>query len=212
MAARKDYGQKKGGRGASRTAPKRPSGNARKPAPAKRRLPWLKLLVAVAMVGGLGYLLYSLTQVNPSQRISQPAPAKPSVQPAAKPAAKASVAKPAPQPEAEQGERFEFYKMLPKSEVQTDQVDAYSSTPRDAKTEYKYLLQAGSFRDPADAERMRAQLILLGLPNAHTSKSTGQNGVWYRVRVGPFDNRSLMNRAHDKLVRQNIQPMEIKLK
>lgn len=102
--------------------------------------------------------------------------------------------------------------MLPKSEVKTEQVDVYKSTPKDAKMQYRYLLQAGSFRKAADAERMRAKLILMGMPNAKTSKSTGQNGTWYRVRVGPFDNRSLLNRAQDKLVRQQIQPMEIKLK
>ena len=130
------------------------------------------------------------------QQVSQPAPAK-----AARPAANAS-----------EEERFDFYKMLPESEVSTEQVDVYKSTPKDAKSKYKYLLQAGSFRKAPDAERMRAKLILMGLPNAHTSKVSGQNGTWYRVRVGPFDNRSLLNRAQDKLVRQQIQPMEIKLK
>jgi len=206
MAARKDFGQKRGGRGASRAAPKKAAGNSRAAQPpARRSTPWFRVAVAFGMVAGLGWLLYSLTQVKTPPATTASAPAASS-----KPAPKA---KPAPAAaESTDEDRFDFYKMLPESEVETEQVAAYKSTPKDAKTKYRYLLQAGSFRKAADAERMRAKLILLGLPNAHTSKTTGQNGTWYRVRVGPFDNRSMLNRAQDKLVRQQIQPMEIKLK
>jgi cell division protein FtsN len=77
--------------------------------------------------------------------------------------------------------------------------------------EHRYLLQAGSFRDPADAERMRARLILEGLPGVRTDRSEGSNGIWYRVRVGPFDNRSAMNRASNKLSKLNIIPMEVRI-
>ncbi len=221
MAARKDYGPKAGGRSASRAEPKRTAnkGNRRAaappppPPPVRTSAPWLKIVVALAMLGGMAWLLYSLTQIGSSTTpvkkpasVSQPA-AKPQPKAATKTAAKATAEAP-----AGDEERFEFYNMLPKSEVKTEQVDVYKSTPKDAKMQYRYLLQAGSFRKAADAERMRAKLILMGMPNAHTSKSNGQNGTWYRVRVGPFDNRSLLNRAQDKLVRQRIQPMEIKLK
>ncbi|MCV6606185.1 MAG: SPOR domain-containing protein, partial [Porticoccaceae bacterium] len=108
--------------------------------------------------------------------------------------------------------RFSFYEMLPETEIKPEPVEAYKSTPKDAKMKYNYLLQAGSFRAQSDAERMRAKLVMAGMPNATTTRTTGSNGVWYRVRIGPFDNRSLMNRAHDKLVRMQIQPMEIRLK
>lgn len=208
MAARKDFGQKRGGRGASRATPKKAAGNSRAaPPPAPRSTPWIRIALSLAMIGGMGYLLYSLTQVDtPSPAATQkPAPVASKVERSAEKAQETVDT-------AETEERFDFYKMLPESEVETESVTVYKSTPKDAKTRYTYLLQAGSFRSAADAERMRAKLILLGLPNAKTSKSTGQNGTWYRVRVGPFDNRSLMNRAHDKLVRQQIQPMEIRLK
>jgi len=209
MAARKDFGQKRGGRGASRAAPKKAAGNspAAQP-PAPRSTPWIRIALSLAMLGGMGYLLYSLTQVDtPSSTTAAKKPA-----PVASKVERSSEKAQETVDTAESEERFDFYKMLPESEVETEPVTVYKSTPKDAKTKYKYLLQAGSFRSAADAERMRAKLILLGLPNAKTSKSTGQNGTWYRVRVGPFDNRSLLNRAHDKLVRQQIQPMEIKLK
>ena len=78
-------------------------------------------------------------------------------------------------------------------------------------TEYLLRLQAGSFKVKADAERMRAQLILQGLPNVHTDTSKNKDGtLWYRVRLGPFDNRSKLSKAYDKLVQLNIQPLRIK--
>src|SRR5690554_7025931 len=41
--------------------------------------------------------------------------------------------------------------------------------------------------------------------------STEVNGkAWHRVFVGPFDNRSVMNKVHDKLVTRGISPMELK--
>lgn len=218
MAARRDYGQKRSGKGATRSTARKPAGT-KKPAASQQRFPWIKLVVAISLIGGMGYSLYHLSQTM--QQTSPPAtqppalkPAyKPQPKPADKPASRSSTKEQPPQEvRVVEEPRFEFYQMLVGSEVSTDSVDAYKSTPKGAKTEYKYLLQAGSFRSAKDAEKMRARLILMGLPNAKTSKTTGQNGTWYRVRVGPFDNRSLLNRAHDKLVKISVQPMEIKIK
>lgn len=107
--------------------------------------------------------------------------------------------------------KYEFYELLPKSEITPAAVEEYKSTPRDAKLDKQYVLQAGSFRNAADAEKMRAQLLLSGLSNVHTNLSSGSNGQWYRVRLGPFDNRSAMNKAHDKLARLNINAMAIRI-
>ncbi len=53
-----------------------------------------------------------------------------------------------------------------------------------------------------------ARLILEGLPNVQTRKVTNSNGtIWHQVRTGPFDNRSMLNKAQDRLVRMNIQPL-----
>ena len=107
--------------------------------------------------------------------------------------------------------KYEFYELLPKSEIRPTAVEEYKSTPKDAKLDKHYVLQAGSFRNAADAEKMRAQLLLSGLSNVHTSQSNGSNGLWYRVRLGPFDNRSVMNKAHDKLARMNINAMTVRI-
>nr|WP_067291935.1 SPOR domain-containing protein [Marinobacterium profundum] len=226
MASRKDFAQKNNrNSGASRGRNSAPS----RPAPRQKKSAWPLALVVVVAIGGLAYGLMQLNSfqsapAKPQTRAIAPAPAPAPVaakpEPTPKPAEldKAPVPKeavkeisinssePAPEPQT----RFDFYEMLPKSEVQTPTVEAYKSTPRDAKLEQSYLLQAGSFRDPADAERMRAQLLLAGLPNVHTSKSEGSNGTWYRVRTGPFDSRTAINKAQNKMAKMRILPMEIK--
>jgi len=209
MASRKDYAKHNRGK-ASASRAKSPA----KKAPAKKRFPRGLLAITLFLIAGLGYGLYSLTQVAPDKATTPLTNAKPTEKKQEKP----KKAEPAPHVveksiNSTDSNRFEFYDMLKKSEVEAPQVDAYKSTPRDAKSEHSYLLQAGSFKSKADAERMRAQLILLGLPNVHTNTSTSDNGtLWYRVRLGPFENRSRLSKAYDKLVQQNIQPLRIKQK
>ena len=53
---------------------------------------------------------------------------------------------------------YAFYDLFPNSVVPVEERGAEVLTP-DA---YNYLLQAGSFRDVADADRRRANLILMG--------------------------------------------------
>lgn len=220
MAARKDYASKKrNGKTATRNTAKKPTA-PRKKAPAKaakaakKPFPIKLLLVTVLMTGALGYLLYSLIQVKPGSdtvtTVSKPTP-KPKTEP--KPTVKAQE-KPKPAQETTQAakdeKRFEFYEMLPKSEVTTSDPTVYKSTPKTAVAQQQYLLQAGSFRNAQDADRMRAQLILLGLPNVRSEKTSSGNGIWYRVRTGPFKNRTELSAATNKLAKQNIFPLKIK--
>lgn len=228
--AKQDFARKRRkGNSASRTPSRKPARQAAAPRqtversapPPARRKSWVLLLITLAVLVGFGYLLYTLLQTPPDGAAAPAATAPRTVAPAPAPAPQPTPApqpKPAPKPapvqapaEAEPKSKFEFYEMLPKTEVVAPKVDVYKSTPKDAKLEYSYLLQAGSFRDPADAERMRAKLILQGLPGVRTDRSEGSNGVWYRVRLGPFDNHAAMNQARTKLGKLNIIPMQIRI-
>ncbi len=205
--ARQDYAQK---RRASNSASRKPAPR-KKAAPPPPRRPWGLALLSLIGIGGLGVLIYLLVQ-NPAgaPQVSKPAPA-----PTAK-VEKPAAAKPKPAPapattaEPEQ-ERFDFYEMLPKSKVEPPEESAYHSTPKTAKLETKIVLQAGSFRNAQDAEEMRAKMILAGLPDVKTSRTEGSNGVWYRVRTGPFDTRAEVNAASNKLYKLNINPLEVRL-
>ena len=105
---------------------------------------------------------------------------------------------------------FDFYTLLPDSEVTPVQVDAYISTPKDPQKKTNILLQAGSFRKPAEANRLRAELILINMNNVVVEKTVSSTGsVWYRVRIGPFSNRSTLNKAEDLLAQQSIESIRI---
>jgi cell division protein FtsN len=62
----------------------------------------------------------------------------------------------------------------------------------------KFFLQAGSFRKEADADKVRAQIILLGQTVAVES-GTVKDETWYRVLVGPFSNREQLTTAQKQL-------------
>lgn len=216
--ARQDYAQPKrrSGGAASRSANRKPQPRARKSAPAPRRKPWGLALIVIIALAGLGYLLMQLVHHSaapPRQTLA--IPAKPA---APKPTPKTATATPKHAKPAEtdavpsrddNGNRFQFYDMLPKSQVKTPAVSAYKSTPKNAKLDSKILLQTGSFRHQSDADKMRAKMILAGLPNVTTSRTDGSNGVWYRVRTGPFDTRAEVDAANAKLYKLNIEPLEI---
>jgi cell division protein FtsN len=73
------------------------------------------------------------------------------------------------------------------------------------KTEL-YLLQAGSFKQRDDADRRRAELLLLGL-EPKIEETNGDNGRWFRVYVGPFESRSRMARARSLTAAQDIDTL-----
>jgi cell division protein FtsN len=103
-------------------------------------------------------------------------------------------------------ERFNFYDILPKSEIIPPKVDEYKYTEKGKATKYQYILQTGSFRSLKDAERQRATIGFQGL-KGRIEKTASKGSTWYRVQVGPYYSRSKMNGAMDKLVSINIQPL-----
>lgn len=66
-----------------------------------------------------------------------------------------------------------------------------------------YYLQAGAFREQNDAESTRGKLALLGF-EASISERNSDNGVLYRVRLGPFNQVEAMNRARSKLSENGV--------
>ncbi|WP_394780866.1 SPOR domain-containing protein [Undibacterium sp.] len=72
-----------------------------------------------------------------------------------------------------------------------------------ADDKYVYFLQAGAFREQADAESARAKLALLGF-EARISERPSENGNLYRVRIGPFSQVETMNRMRAKLSENSV--------
>ncbi|EIM13224.1 SPOR domain-containing protein [Pseudomonas chlororaphis] len=72
--------------------------------------------------------------------------------------------------------------------------------PQEAKAApvTKFFLQAGSFRKQTDADKVRAQIILLG-QSVSVESGTVKDETWYRVLVGPFSNREQLTTAQKQL-------------
>ena len=102
--------------------------------------------------------------------------------------------------------RFDFYTLLPEQRIDVDIEPEAMATATAEATPDQYLLQAGSFKKPEDADRRRAELLLLGL-DATVEEATTDNGRWFRVYIGPFDSRSLLARARSVTAQQGIDTL-----
>lgn len=103
---------------------------------------------------------------------------------------------------------FDFYEVLPERRIELD-LDPAELPRRQAETSDRLLLlQAGSFRDAGDADRRRAQLLLLGLEPT-IEESNGDNGRWFRVFIGPFESRSAMAKARSLTAQQDIDTLMV---
>ena len=105
--------------------------------------------------------------------------------------------------------RFDFYTLLPEQTIDVEVNPGETAKNRTSQSTELYLLQAGSFRQAEDAERRRAELLLLGL-EPKVEKISGDNGRWFRVYVGPFESRSRLTRARSLTAAQNINTLLLK--
>ena len=100
---------------------------------------------------------------------------------------------------------FEFYSVLPNIEqIMPD--DLPEAEPRRAPTNLDYYLQAASFRAHADAEKLKAHLALKGYVSVTQRRATENNGVFYRVRLGPYRDKRKAKTAKNKLKKLGVRP------
>ena len=97
--------------------------------------------------------------------------------------------------------RFEFYEILPQLEVvvpDSNEPTTRPARPRPTAAPGSYLLQAGSFSAPGDADRLQANLALLGF-ESHVQRVLIDDAVFNRVRIGPLDDLDAAKRAQRRL-------------
>ena len=98
--------------------------------------------------------------------------------------------------------RFQFYEILPQYEVvvpdEKTPATGSSARPRPAATPGSYLLQVGSFSAAADADRMKANLALLGF-ESDVQRVTIDGNVFNRVRIGPIVDLDAVKRMQRQL-------------
>jgi cell division protein FtsN len=176
------------------------------------------------MLFGLGLgLLVAVGVYLRSPRAPAPAGAVPT---AAAPREKKSeprerqAAKPAtPQPPqvAEDDKRFQFYDILPQFQVVVPRGDPRGGTaPAAARAAPvlqpgRFLLQAGSFSTPAEADRLQATLALRGI-ESRVQQATVDGNAFYRVQIGPIDELDALNRTRRQLLDAGIEALPLKLR
>ena len=75
-----------------------------------------------------------------------------------------------------------------------------------------YLLQVGSFQNPADADNLKARLALLGMEAGVEPINLAEKGTWYRVRLGPYIKVDEINRLRQTLAQNGIEATLVKVK
>jgi cell division protein FtsN len=117
--------------------------------------------------------------------------------------------------------RFDFYTLLPEREVivpnereaikpgDKQKTAAGQNTAADA--DESLFLQVGSFRSAQEADRRRAQIILLGL-EAKVESVLANGDTWYRVQSGPFTSRDKLSKARNQLSAEGIESLLLKQK
>jgi len=99
---------------------------------------------------------------------------------------------------------FSFYDIL-KDDEQYMPDDLPESEPINRYANKEYFLQAASFKNQADAEKLRASLAVKGFRSVTQARET--NGVIYhRVRLGPYADKRKAKTAKTKLQRVGVKP------
>jgi len=111
-------------------------------------------------------------------------------------------------------EKYDFYEMLPNFEVVVPEKDkdVRRDLPAAARIERPgvYVLQAGSYRAEADADRVRAQLAMQGV-EAKVQRVAVDADVWHRVRIGPISNLDELNKVRKQLQAADVDALVIRV-
>ena len=119
--------------------------------------------------------------------------------------------------DAKPATRFDFYTLLPEREVivpdreAMQQKNGTGTAAQQPAANESLFLQAGSFRSPQEADRRRAQILLLGL-DARVESVVANGDTWYRVHAGPFTSREKLTKAREQLSAEGIETLLLKQK
>ena len=195
---------------------------ARRPQNSRRREPapgwvWmlfglgLGLLVAVGVYVRSPHAPAAAAGAVPAPTAPRDKKAEPRERQAAKPAT------PQAQQAAEDDKRFQFYDILPQFQVVVPRSEPRNGTaPAAARAAAvqqpgRYLLQAGSFSTPAEADRLQATLALRGI-ESRVQHATVDGNAFYRVQIGPIDELDALNRTRRQLLDAGIEALPLKLR
>jgi cell division protein FtsN len=158
---------------------------------------FIGMVLGIAAAGGVAWYVLnkkptSFTNKEPAKPAAQVAPVAASAPAITAPVAASGV--------AESRQHFEFYKELTDKPDGSGRRNASRTTPKvkeptvakpkpaSTATASKelYFVQAGSFQNLGDAEKLKAKLAFSGFEASIQDAAIPDKGVWHRVRLGPF--------------------------
>lgn len=183
----------------------------------------LGIVMGLAIAGGIAWMIIKKAPVAMAPKETHEA-TEPETKPA--PAAEKPASKPTAPNAGDDKARFEFYKELtdkpdgsgkrpaPKPAPSTTKPAPHTTPPATAVTPAKpadsaaakatYFVQAGSFQNSDDAEKVKAKLALIGMEANIQPANIPDKGIWYRVRLGPYHGADEMNAALTTLKQNGI--------
>ena len=110
-------------------------------------------------------------------------------------------------------QHYDFYSMLPNFEVVVPEKER--DVRRDLPTVKiekpgSYVLQAGSYHNEGDADRVARQLTLQGV-DAKVQRVALDADVWFRVRVGPISDLAQLNKVRRQLQSADVDALVIRV-
>lgn len=166
---------------------------------AKQATPWLRILVACALVLAFVFALYKLQQVDVDN--------KPIAETENTPLADTIIADDSLEKEALpelpvlEEEDWEYIDSLPEFSVEVDATGPLTSNK-------DFIMQCGSFRTIERAQELRAKVAFQGL-ESRILTSDGSNGLWYRVVLGPYQRKREAESHRHQLRNANINGCKI---
>ena len=144
------------------------------------------------------------TQAPPTETTTSTTPAKVDA-----PKVEAKTDKPKETDLASEKAQAEKAKVLAKQKAEAEKAKKEKEAEK-AKDTVRYTLQAGSFKNKADADRRRATAALSGLPVKVQKVTVKEGEEWYRVVVGPFTGKENAKDARQTLQGEGIDSLMIK--
>jgi cell division protein FtsN len=156
---------------------------------------WVGLVVglAIGLTVALGIFLH--------YRDLAPAEPRPG---AAKAPASAQATEEAPPAPVDSAKDLTFYDDLPRQEVQVPTQDEKTSAKASALPAGDVVLQAGSFKQSAEAEKLQARLAQYGV-DAKIQRFALEDETWYRVRIGPIATVQELEAVRAKLAEVEVE-------
>ncbi|WP_286234633.1 SPOR domain-containing protein [Thalassotalea sediminis] len=153
------------------------------PAPAK-----LKFIGVGALIACLcfGYFLWSIKDIEPAEEV--------------KPTTSTQATKKATELPKPPKEKWAYPQQLQEKEVDAGEYTVEDRGP--------WKMQCGSFRTQQQAEKMKATIAFAGLSST-ISASTGSNGTWHKVSLGPYDKKRDAERDKHKLRGNGITTCQV---